>query len=106
MKPKSIVVVSLHTPREKFWGQLLEINSAGITIRGLDLSSFNEWLNQLESPSPIGLATVFFPLHRVERVESDDPVGEVPSLADTFHQQTGRTFREYLRTKAKGKRRL
>jgi hypothetical protein len=106
MRFNSIVVVSLHTPREKFWGQLLEINSAGITVRGLDLSTFNEWLNQLKNPSPIGLATVFFPLHRVERVEADEPVGEVPSLTDTFLQQTGRTFREYLRTKAKGRRRL
>jgi hypothetical protein len=97
MRPNSIVVVSLHTPREKFWGQLLEINSAGITIRGLDLSTFNEWLSQLKDLSPLGLATVFFPLYRVERVELDEPVGEVPSLADSFHQQTGRTFREYLR---------
>jgi hypothetical protein len=49
MKPKSIVVVSLHTPREKFWGQLLETNSAAeVTVRRLDLSAVNEWLNQLD----------------------------------------------------------
>jgi len=37
MDPHSIVVVSLHTPKEKFWGELLSINPAGVTIRGVDV---------------------------------------------------------------------
>lgn len=61
MRPNSIVVVGLHTPREKFWGQLLEINSAGITVRGLDLSTFNEWLNQLGVLLPLGSPQCSFP---------------------------------------------
>ena len=78
MKRYSTVVASLHTPREKFWGQMIELNSAGVTIRGVDLSSFDEWLNQLSRQSPVGLATIFFPLHRIEKVELDEPVGEIP----------------------------
>ena len=97
MKRYSTVVVSLHTPREKFWGQMVELNSAGVTIRGVDLSSFDEWLNQLSGQSPIGLATIFFPLYRIEKVELDEPVGEVPSLAAMFQQKIGRTFREYVK---------
>ena len=97
MKRDSTVVISLHTPREKFWGQMLELNSAGVTIRGLDLSTFDEWLNQLGGESPIGLATIFFPLYRIEKVELDEPVGEIPSLSAMFQQKTGRTFREYVK---------
>ena len=106
MKPNSIVVVSLHTPREKFWGQLVGINSAGVTVRGIDLSTFNEWLSQLSSQSPIGLATVFFPLYRVEKVELDELVGEVPSLAAMFQQKTGRTFRKYVKETRKTRQTL
>ncbi len=97
MKRDATVVVSLHTPREKFWGQMVELNSAGVTIRGVDLSTFDEWLNQLSGQCPIGLATIFFPLYRIEKVELDEPVGEVPSLAAMFQQKTGRTFREYVK---------
>ena len=100
MKRDSTIVVSLHTPREKFWGQLVELNSAGLTIRGVDLSTFDEWLNQLGGQAPIGLATIFFPLYRIEKVELDEPVGEIPSLSNMFQQKTGRSFREY----AKGSR--
>jgi len=101
MKRYSTVVVSLHTPREKFWGQMIGLNSAGVTIRGVDLSSFDEWLNQLSGQSPIGLATIFFPLYRVEKVELDEPVGEVPSLATMFQQKTGLSFRKYLKESKK-----
>ena len=101
MRRYSTVVISLHTPREKFWGQMVELNSAGVTIRGVDLSAFDEWLNQLSGQSPIGLATIFFPLYRIEKVELDEPVGEVPSLATMFQQKTGRTFREYVKERQK-----
>ena len=35
MDPHSIVVISLHTPKETVWGELLAINPSGITIRGI-----------------------------------------------------------------------
>jgi hypothetical protein len=41
MDPHSIVVVSLHTPKEKVWGELLDINPSGVTLRGIDLNSFD-----------------------------------------------------------------
>ncbi len=46
MEPHSIVVVSLHSPKEKLWGELLAINTAGITLRGIDLNSFDHFVNQ------------------------------------------------------------
>jgi hypothetical protein len=37
MQPHSIVVVSLHTPKEKIWGELVELQEAGLTVRGIRL---------------------------------------------------------------------
>ncbi len=44
MKPHSIVVVSLHSPKERIWGELLEMNVAGVTLRGIDLNSFDDFI--------------------------------------------------------------
>ena len=96
MQSNSIVVVTLHSPREKIWGLLLDLNAAGVTMRGLDLNAFNDWVNQVGSEEQCGLATTFYPLYRVERIALDDPVGSIPSLAMTFHQQTSLTLVEYL----------
>ena len=101
MKRYSTVVVNLHTPREKFWGQMIELNSSGVTIRGVDLSSFDEWLNQLSRQSPVGLATIFFPLYRIEKIELDEPMGEIPSLSAMFRHKTGLSFRKYAKESQK-----
>jgi hypothetical protein len=63
MDPHSIVVVSLHTPKEKIWGELLAISTAGITMRGIDLNSFDHFIRQLNEPDGerVGVPTLFFP---------------------------------------------
>ena len=33
MDPHSIVIVSLHSPKEKIWGELLAVSTAGVTMR-------------------------------------------------------------------------
>ena len=94
----SIVIVSLHTPREKIWGELIALNSAGITMRGIDLNSFNDFVTQILHPEGdrVGLPTLFFPMQRVERVSLDEPSGSIPSLGDVFEQKTGRSLKDYL----------
>ncbi|MFZ0636828.1 MAG: hypothetical protein WA755_08015 [Candidatus Acidiferrales bacterium] len=98
MQPHSIVVVSLHTPKEKVWGQLIEITTAGVTMRGVDLSSFDEVVRQIVHPEGerIGLPTLFFPLLRVERIALDESHGSIPSLADIFNRKVGRTVADYI----------
>ncbi len=39
-----LVVVVLQSPRERVWGCLLELDAAGITLRGLDLTPWEEVL--------------------------------------------------------------
>lgn len=98
MKPNSIVIVSLHSPKEKLWGELLAINPAGITVRGIDLNSFDDFILQVLHPEGerIGLPTLFFPMARVERVALDEPSGSIPSLAERFEQKVGRSLLDYL----------
>ena len=98
MELHSIVVVSLHTPKEKVWGELLAIHPAGITMRGIDLNSFDHFIRQINEPEGerIGLPTVFFPMNRVERIALDEPSGAIPSMAELFSRKVGRSLTDYL----------
>jgi hypothetical protein len=91
------VLVVLHSPREKCWGVLDEINAAGILMRGLDLNSFDDWTRAVAHDEPfVGLTDLFFPMWRVERLTRDETSEGVPSLAEQFERRTGRTIEEFL----------
>jgi hypothetical protein len=94
----SIVIVSLHSPKERIWGEVVELTTAGVTVRGIDLNSFEDFIQEVRDPETegIGLPTLFFPMQRVERIALDERRGSVPSLAETFAQRVGRTLSEYL----------
>ena len=47
--PGAIVIATLHTPREKFWGAILELSQSGLSIRGVDLSSFDDLVQTIKS---------------------------------------------------------
>lgn len=98
MKTGSFVLVHLSSPREKFWGLLEQRDASGVTVRGLAVEGFEEWLREIvreEVPS-FSPATVFFPLQRVERISLDETIGEAVSLADRFRQLIGEDPRTYL----------
>ena len=98
MEPHSIVVISLHTPKEKLWGELIDISNSGITLRGIDLSSFDDFVSQVLHPEGdrMGLPTLFFPMLRIERIALDEARGSIPSLAEVFEKKTGRSLMDYL----------
>ena len=99
MVMNSIVVLSLHSPKEKIWGELVALTGAGITIRGVDLGFFEELLRQAASgEAGMGsLSTVFYPMYRVERMALDEGAPEAPSLADRFQWRMGVTVQEFFR---------
>jgi len=98
IQPGAAVLVVLHTPREKCWGILDEVNQAGIFLRGLDLNSFDEWLRATVHEEPfVGLGDLFLPLWRVERVSRDESAGGIPSLREQAEQRTGRAVEELIR---------
>jgi hypothetical protein len=91
------ILIVLHTPREKYWGILDEINSAGVFLRGLDLNAFDEWIRAvIHKEAFIGLGSMFFPMWRVERVAKDESVGGVTSLCEQAEQRTGLSLDELL----------
>jgi hypothetical protein len=92
----AIVLVTLYSPREKFWGAVLDISLAGVSVRGLDLNSFEEVTSMLRAEEPVMPATVFFPLNRVERIELELANGPIPSLSDRFISKSGRRAEEFL----------
>lgn len=98
VETSSIVIVSLTAPKEKIWGQLVMLNAAGITLRGIELDSFDDFVRQIldQEEATVGMTTVFYPMHRVERVAEDEPSGTIPSLSDRFRQKVGLTIQEYL----------
>jgi hypothetical protein len=92
----AIVLITLNSPREKFWGAVLEINAAGVSVRGVDLNSFDEVTSMLRSNEPVLPATIFFPLNRVERIELEVANGPIPSLCDRFTSKAGRSVENFL----------
>jgi hypothetical protein len=98
MQPHSIVVISLHSPKEKLWGELVDLSNAGVTLRGIDLSSFDDFVSQILHPDGdrMGLPTLFFPMLRIERIALDEARGSIPSLAEVFAKKVGRSLPDYL----------
>jgi hypothetical protein len=93
----SPVVVNLHSPREKLWGVLYDLNGAGVFLRGIDLNTFDDWTQMIvRGERNIGLNHVFLPMWRVERVSLDETLDDIPSMADRFQSRVGITVNEYL----------
>ena len=83
------MIATLANPREKFWGAILQLSAEGVSLRGVDLAGFDDLASQVKSGEPFTSGVVFFPMHRVERMELDLPEGDLLSLAQRFAQKTG-----------------
>lgn len=92
----SYVILVLHTPREKVWGVLREINASGVHIRGLDLNAFEEFMRAARAGEMFyGLGEQFFPMWRVEKISLDEADGDIPSLHEQLEEKTGRMLSEF-----------
>jgi hypothetical protein len=92
----AVVLVTLNMPREKFWGVVLELTTAGLGVRGIDLNSFDDFARLVHEGEPAAASAVFFPMHRIERIELDTRNGSIPSLAERFSSQSGRDVADIL----------
>jgi hypothetical protein len=94
----ALVIVNLVNPKEKFFGVLRSVSAAGVTMRAVNLDSFEDWMHQIarkEEPN-IEMITMFVPLFRVERIFLDEPAGDVKSYGQRFETVVGRTVAEHL----------
>lgn len=92
------VIVHLVGPKEKLWGILKDRDASGVTVRGLSLEGFDDWLREISRRDTVTVlpSTVFFPLHRVERIFLDETAGDFVSLADRFKRAVGEDARYHL----------
>lgn len=97
-EPSALIIVNLVNPKEKFFGVLRSLSPAGITLRAINLDSFDDWLRQVahnEEPN-LDLITMFVPLFRVERIFLDEPSGSIKSYAQRFEDAVGTPMGKYL----------
>jgi hypothetical protein len=91
------VLVYLRDPHERMWGVLRERDASGVTVEGLDLTSFDAWTSQVErGEEGIAPSLLFLPMARVERVLLDRGTPALPSLSENFLLRTGRTVQTVL----------
>lgn len=88
-KPGTLVLLTLDAPRQKFIGLLLRLSLAGVEMRGAALDSLEDLTRQIRDGEPPTASTVFFPMRRVERLERDESIAGLPSLAEEFEAKTG-----------------
>jgi hypothetical protein len=98
MDAGTLVLVHLVQPKEKYWGVLLALGPAGVTLRGLELDLFDDWARQQRpgADAELGVATLFVPLHRIEKLFEDARVGSVASYAERFFDIVGSDARGFL----------
>ena len=87
--PGALVIATLCNPREKFWGMILSLAPEGLSLSGAELASFEDLTVMVRDGELFTPAVVFFPMHRIERVERDLPDGSLPSLSQRFLAKTG-----------------
>ncbi|HJW95389.1 MAG TPA: hypothetical protein VJ901_17355 [Thermoanaerobaculia bacterium] len=95
----SLVILNLVNPKEKFFGVLGSLSAAGVTIRAINLDSFEDWIRQIahsEEEPEIIMVTMFIPLFRVERIFLDEPAGTIKSYGERFEDVVGMPVRKYL----------
>ena len=98
----SMVVVTLGNPRDKFWGMILALAPEGLSMTGIELASFEDLVVMVKDGESFTPAVVFFPMHRIERIELDLPDGTLPSLSQRFSAKTGRQPAELLSSAGAG----
>lgn len=87
--PGSMVIVTLGNPRDKFWGMILALAPEGLSMAAVELASFEDFVSMVKDGESFSPAIVFFPMHRIERIELDLPDGNLPSMSQRFSAKTG-----------------
>jgi len=87
--PGASVIATLANPRERFWGMILALAPAGSSTSGVELAPYEDLTVMVRDGEVSTPAVVFFPMHRIERMELDLPDGSLPSLSQRFFSRTG-----------------
>ena len=96
IEPGENVVLVLHTPREKLFGILDEVNAAGVFVRAIDLGYFDDWIQSIVNGEHyLPMNDYFLPMWRLERMTRDEGSDGTTSMAEQFEQRTGKKLAEF-----------
>ena len=90
----ALVLATFHSPKEKFIGAVLSLTAEGISLCGLELGSLTDFTSRTRSGEAAQPAFLFFPMHRLERLELDAADGDIPSVQQQFEERTGKKLSE------------
>lgn len=92
----TIAVLYLREPKERLFGVIHQLDSVGIAFEGVDLDSFESWVNQWTrgEDGPIAPSLQFFPMHRLEKAQADSDLADLPSFTRRFEDRTGHALAE------------
>jgi methylmalonyl-CoA/ethylmalonyl-CoA epimerase len=98
ISPGAAVLLYLRDPQEKIWGVLRRLDPSGVVVEGIDLSSFDDWVAELErgEESIVGPSVLYFPMGRLEKILLDRSSGHLPSLAERFERRIGQTVQSVM----------
>jgi len=97
--PGAAILLYLREPQEKMWGVLRRLDATGVTVEGLDLGSFDDWVAHIDDDGEdaiTGPSVVFVPMARVERILLDRPSGALPSLTQKAERRAGCSLAELI----------
>jgi hypothetical protein len=94
-RPGALVIATLTNPREKFWGAILHLSAEGLSLRGVDVAGFDDLASQIKNGEPFTSGVVFFPMHRVERMELDLPEGDLSRSPSASRRRPDRIPRRF-----------
>ena len=90
MKADQWVNIHLTEPSERFWGRLLMLSDAGATLRCIDVKQIEPFKYQFKSDRQIVFPqTIFFPMRRIQQIDLDEAMGDLPSTIEAVLQITG-----------------
>ena len=90
MEQGDLVNLYLIDPIEKMWGRLVRIDVTGIILRGIDVSMIEPFRYQLRKEETVVYPqTSFWPMRRVQRMDLDEPMDELPSVIQSIMSSTG-----------------
>ena len=93
-----LVVLVTNGPRERLWGRLVGLDTAGVAVRAMDMAAWDESLSLIRNGQAehVSVSTRFVPMHRVECLYLDEASSGAPSLELLFRNGTNLDPMEFL----------
>ena len=91
------VTLYLLDPMERYWGKLIGLSEAGVTLRCIDVKEIETFKYQFHKQEQVVFPqTTFYPMRRILKMDLDESIGEVPSVIEAICGVTSATPSEII----------